>query len=368
MATAQTTLSDTQHTTTNNDTADPIEINDADDIHNAVDEFTGELLDAVDNAAATGQITEYLNTLATVGASRYSIRNQIALMQQLRARDEDWTDHAEHWAGFWTWQNEHGRAVQKGADGFTILAPVTGPACPDCGNAPNYHANRPDLDCPRAGEDPGDWDFDPSEEWSDGVYYFSTATTFAYPQTEPLEDADPDDVFEPQHRSTGNDDRAADLFDALRDAAETAAFDGTGAIRVTETGRGRPGVRGSSSGGRVDVAGGDRSAADTFRTLAHEIAHELLHFDGPVPSRDVPDEVKELEAEAVAYTVARSFGFQVDGSELYVGAWLQHAKTTGVVDPDDEDDIAARDVIRDRLDEIRSVAAEIIEEIDARRD
>ncbi len=82
--------------------------------------------------------------------------------------------------------------------------------------------------------------------------------------------------------------------------------------------------------------------ADLARTLIHEYAHALLHFD-------VDDEAerskREVEAEAVAYIVGRFFGLDTSGSAFYLAAWQ---------DDDPE-------VVQDRLGRIGSIAQEIID-------
>jgi len=61
---------------------------------------------------------------------------------------------------------------------------------------------------------------------------------------------------------------------------------------------------GASHGGRITLRPG-LTAAEEFSTLAHEIAHELLHQNAAVR----PDQsVRELEAEAVALAVSTAAG------------------------------------------------------------
>jgi hypothetical protein len=82
--------------------------------------------------------------------------------------------------------------------------------------------------------------------------------------------------------------------------------------------------------------------ADLVRTLIHEYAHAMLHFD-------VDDETerakREVEAEAVAYIVGRYFGLDTSGSAFYLAAW-------------ESDDLAG---MRNRLDRISNTAEEFID-------
>src|SRR5262249_30260845 len=66
------------------------------------------------------------------------------------------------------------------------------------------------------------------------------------------------------------------------------------------------GPMGASYGGRVALLEG-RPPAEEFSTLAHELAHELLHRDkGTRPSKTV----RETEAEAVAFVVCKAAGLE----------------------------------------------------------
>jgi hypothetical protein len=341
------------------------EINDSDDIFHAVESKIDEILNAADTDAAREQVTAYLDQAAALGVNRYSLRNQIGLIRQLNARDAEYKNNAAHWAGFNGWLDQ-GRHVKKGENGYKVLAPVTGPACPDCGNAPNYHAGNDSLDCPRAGEDPDEWDFDPADTWSEGVLYFRTATTFAIQQTSPNDDADPEDVFTPMEDDcdTNTDGvNTSALYDDLAAAAEAGRIDNVAPCTIEKTGSASAlglGTKGGSAGGLVLVKQG-RTTAKQFQTLAHEIAHERLHQD---TRDDVPEHCKEVEAEAVAYAVASYFGLDPDSSEMYIAAWVEHARKTGELNSKDADRDAARAAIRDRLNTVQDTAALIIDAIE----
>ena len=76
-----------------------------------------------------------------------------------------------------------------------------------------------------------------------------------------------------------------------------------------------PGL-GRSFGGRITLRE-NLEAAEEFVTLAHELAHELMHH------HDTPDKrICEAEAEATAFVVARSVGLDPDsGSSDYILSW-----------------------------------------------
>jgi hypothetical protein len=95
---------------------------------------------------------------------------------------------------------------------------------------------------------------------------------------------------------------------------------------------------------RVEVR--DReNEADLARTLIHEYAHALLHFD---VDDDTERAKREVEVEAVAYVVGRYCGLDTSGSAFYLAAW----------ESDDPE------VVRDRLDRISSTAEELIDVVE----
>ena len=77
-------------------------------------------------------------------------------------------------------------------------------------------------------------------------------------------------------------------------------------------------VQGTSNGGKIELA----PEAGT-KTLIHELAHELMHQGG---DRPVDKTIRELEAESVAYVVARHFGMQDLASPNYVALHGADAK------------------------------------------
>jgi len=84
--------------------------------------------------------------------------------------------------------------------------------------------------------------------------------------------------------------------------------------------------------------------ADLARTLIHEYAHALLHFD---VDDDTERAKREVEAEAVAYVVGRYCGLDTSGSAFYLATW--------------QDDDA--ESIQERLGRISSTAQEIIDTV-----
>jgi hypothetical protein len=98
-------------------------------------------------------------------------------------------------------------------------------------------------------------------------------------------------------------------------------------------------IQGVSMGGKIIL---DPQAGT--KTLIHEIAHELLHH---VEHLLTDHTYRELEAESVAYVVARHFGMHGLSSPNYNAL---HGATA--------------DLIMEHLERIRNTAAEIINAIE----
>ena len=81
------------------------------------------------------------------------------------------------------------------------------------------------------------------------------------------------------------------------------------------------------------------------KTLIHEIAHELLHH---VKNVLTDRTTRELEAESVAYVVARHFGIKGISSPNYNAL---HGSTA--------------EMIMDHLERIRNTAAELIQSLES---
>ena len=80
-------------------------------------------------------------------------------------------------------------------------------------------------------------------------------------------------------------------------------------------------VNGYSAGGKI-VVNQSLSNAEAFQTMAHELAHERLHWGDR--RSEVTKTVRETEAEAVGYIVSEAFGLEsvkhcADYIQLYNG-------------------------------------------------
>lgn len=199
---------------------------------------------------------------------RYSWRNQIAIERQ--------RPDSTLVAGFNAWR-KLGRFVKKGEKGISILAPVVRQG---------------------AKVEPGEGErMELTSKGPRRVAGFRGATVFDVSQTdgEPLPQA-------PEHNAT---EGGEDLLPKLEIAA--AAFGIAVSYRAI-AGR----AEGYSVGGSVVIEESQPTPAKCG-TLAHEIAHELLHQGEDKSTK----QQRELEAEATAYVVLTHFGMS-SGSRFYL--------------------------------------------------
>ncbi|HKW02095.1 MAG TPA: ArdC-like ssDNA-binding domain-containing protein [Vicinamibacterales bacterium] len=107
------------------------------------------------------------------------------------------------------------------------------------------------------------------------------------------------------------------------------------------------GALGTSAGGRIHILK-CLPAAEEFSVLVHEFAHELLHHNADRPtSRDI----RELEAEAVAFVVGEAIGLQIgDAARDYIQLYR-----------------GDRDRLLASLDRVRGAATTILSAIDVTR-
>jgi hypothetical protein len=203
-------------------------------------------------------------------------------------------------AGYRTWQ-QLGRQVLRGEQGIAILAPVVTRADPE-----------------------------PDQETTDKVLRgFRVTHVFDLSQTDgkPLPETGPSLL-------AGGSPRG--LWDRLADQVHAAGFtldrgDCDAANGYTDHSRRHVRVR-------DDVSPGQAS-----KTLAHELAHVLLH--GPdQPSR--ARHVAEVEAESVAYVITAAAGLPTEGYSVpYVASWAS----------------GDSDVVREAATRVLSTARQIIE-------
>ena len=225
---------------------------------NAIDGHLAELADQMRQGKSDALIC-YLEFTAQF--HQYSFRNIMLAFSQ--------RSNLTRLAGLRQW-NKLGRRVRAGEKGIMILAPMS--------------VRKKD-----AGE---------SEEETEAtaVTFFRPVHVFDVSQTE-------GDPLPSLVHSTGD-------VEAIVPALEKAVCDSNITLEFVEGIPGNLGVCGASFGGRIMVRS-DLGTSEIFRTLAHEFAHEKLHWVGQKEDKTV----RETEADATAYVVCRHFGVKTDTSD-----------------------------------------------------
>jgi antirestriction protein ArdC len=224
-----------------------------------------EQLVAALQAGHSEALTVYLKAIARF--HRYSLHNVLLIASQKPS--------ASYVAGFRTW-NEFGRFVKKGEKGIMILAPIVRR------KAQNHEELPEEISRPIAG--------------------FRAAFVFDVSQTDGKE--------LPQIGVVRGD--PAEYADRLRRFASSQN------IVVGYSEEIAP-ARGTSFGGRIAILPG-QSAAEEFSTLAHELAHELLHRGDRRTSTN--KRVRETEAEATAFVVCQAVGLETGSAASdYIQLW-----------------------------------------------
>lgn len=252
-------------------------------------------------------LTAYLAAMARF--HRYSLGNTLLIAMA--------NPDATHVAGYRAWQRL-GRQVRQGERGISILAPIWV-------RPPPQHGKRSTTGDLAQEATTGGLSDIPHET----VVSFKCTTVFDISQTDgaPL----------PEFATVCGEPSVC--LDRLE------AFIASRGICLKRT-RLRNGALGMSTGGTI-LLRGDLTPAETFATLVHETAHELLHQGdaGLKLSRTI----RETEAEAVAFVVCKGVGLETttassDYIQLYDGT-----KETLLVS----------------LERIRTTAGEILAAIDA---
>ncbi len=221
--------------------------------------------DRLASQLAAGHSQEYLNVLAFFARfHRYSANNCLLIRSQ--------RPNATRVAGMKTW-NRAGYTVRKGERAIWVWAPVT-------------------KKIDEAG----------TTEPREVVVAFRPAPAFDAAQLKEIEDKPLPSFFKP-----------------LPDDVEEGER-----ILVAEH-RLPPGVQGASLGGTILLRPGLDSRNRLF-TLLHEYAHEVAHRGQA--QREKPREVREFEAESVAFVVAAALRLEIPTSSDYL---LSHGATAEVL-------------------------------------
>lgn len=229
-----------------------------------------EQLIAALNAGRSEALSGYLKAIGRF--HRYSLHNVLLIASQKA--------NASYVAGFRTW-NQLSRFVRKGEKGILILAPIV--------------RRKPETK-------------NDTPEDSTVVMGFRAVYVFDVSQT------DGDEL--PHIGIVQGDPR--DHGERLRKFAASRNI-------VIAYSQDIAPARGTSSGGQITLLPG-QWPAEEFSTLAHELAHELLHHGDRRPG--TTRKIRETEAEAAAFIVCDAVGLE-NGSAAcdYIQLWDGDAET-----------------------------------------
>ena len=241
-----------------------------------------ELLDAgVEKVLDGEQFKRYLAFAARF--HRYSANNSLLVLFQ--------RPNATRVAGYRRWQ-ELGRQVRRGEEGLKILAPIFRTAKDEEGG-----------------------------EKQRVLTSFKVVKVFDVSQTDPVPGGDPLPE-KPRPRALRGDSDAAQALG--RSLLAVCELEGVAVSEDdAELSALSPGARGVYLLHEMRILLRSTLSSDgRVKTLAHELAHHLLHRDAVASEEDRP--TLETEAEGVAYAVLSYFGIDASGySFAYVAHWAE---------------------------------------------
>lgn len=200
-------------------------------------------------------LTSYLTAMSRF--HNYSFGNVLEIARQMPS--------ATRVAGFWTWKNL-GRSVKAGQKGIRILAPIVGVR------------RKKEAEASK----------DITQQNERVLLGFRNAYVFDISQTDGVDLPALNEVTGEPGENIGR----------------LAAFLKSKGIQLVYSEKIAPAL-GMSYGGRIALLPG-QSKAETFATLVHETAHELLHRSDRRTA--TTKTVRETEAEAVAFVVGKAVG------------------------------------------------------------
>jgi antirestriction protein ArdC len=241
------------------------------DIRRTIEQLANE----TDAARQSQLFRDYLRTSAAFWD--YSWHNQMLIWRQ--------KPDASFVGGFNTWL-KCGRYVRKGEKGIAILAPMF------------FKDKKQAKDGSEA---------ETQRIWFKVVYVFDISQTDGTP------------LPELPTKSVG--ERGEDMLNRLLRFAESRGI----IVRFVDRCR-LNGAAGTSKGAEIEIRTSETDITTQAATLAHEIAHSLVHWtaDGKkITSRDgkeIDKQQREIEAEATAYVVGSYFGIQ-SPSDFYLATY-----------------------------------------------
>lgn len=242
--------------------------------------YVNKLATETDEKAVSAEIQRYLNFFASF--HQYSFHNKMLVYIQ--------RPNATKVASFDSWKKIH-RVVKKGAKGIMVMVPI-------------FHAGQNPLK---------NKDAENTNPISFKVgYVYDIADTEATSEEGNIPET-------PQWWGSNEPNETADAIFTL--VTKAAAADG---IKITyEDAKG--GEHGYSSGGHINISSSVQGA-EKASVMIHEYAHELMHWkekskfyagDEVKGSK----EMKELQAESVAYIVLTHYDIPAEHNTTYLALW-----------------------------------------------
>lgn len=235
-----------------------------------------ELDERIDKIQSSKEFKEYLQFFSRF--HDYSYRNILLIKMQ--------KPDAKLVAGYKQWQKKFNRYVKKGEEGIMILAP--------------YKYKKKVTELKKELVDGNVIEKEVEKEKS--FVSFRPVYVFDVSQTK----GDPVPTLD-----TSIKDNNINILDSLIRMADNLNI----GVEFKPL---RKGLKGFSKNGDVVV---DESLNNTEKAavLAHEIAHELLHYESE-GNQELTQEIMELEAETVAYIVMYRFGIEIN-SDKYLALY-----------------------------------------------
>jgi antirestriction protein ArdC len=285
-------------------------------LNKKIQDYIDKLANETDETAASAEVKRYLDFFA--GFHQYSYHNKILIFLQM--------PNASVVSSYKKWK-EKGRQVKRGEKGIMILVPIF-----KRGQNPLSKKNQ---------------DADDDEKTIGSPVGFKVGSVFDISQTEAV--SEEGEVPSDDWWITDEPSEVADtIYDLVQDAAEAEG------IRISRD-ESHGGELGYSKGGHINVKS-DIEGVQKAATLIHEYAHELMHwrdkskfYAGDEVKRN--SELKELQAESVAYVVCKHYDLPVAHHTKYLALWK-----------------ASKSKIKNNIEIISKVAHHIIKGIDRQAD
>jgi len=211
---------------------------------------------------------------------RYSFRNTLLIFSQY--------PDATLVAGYRQWQRKWNRQVQGGQKGIRILAPLI----------------KKVID-----KESGDA--------TTKIVGFRIVSVFDISQTEPIKGEKKIDIPDPIELTSPTEQNTDSYYKKLKIYVEERDIP----IEYKPLG-----LSGGHTDGKTITLSTQRNPTGQFYTLIHEYTHYNLHWKRTKKGEVTRDpkysrEKRELEAEAVAYIVAKKFGFDYSKMLIYLASW-----------------------------------------------